>query len=660
MVHELLQQCDPQAVVVKGKATGRRNGSRTIPPIGFRSASSLLKLSQAAAGEDDKNKDRAQLTIVFMATSPRDKFDAAVKVIRGLPKNGAFQPSHELMLKFYSYFKQATEGPCRSPKPGFWDVVNRKKWDAWAKLGSMEAEEAMLLYVDELKKIVETMPQTDDVSEFLQKLDNFYEMVEDSDNHNSLKVYNKEASQGNSSGTGNFDQPFDQSFNDPSHFDSELEHSQGITKLLQQDISWWQDRTAIPRAHKANGDIRPEGQKDVSRQTLNVNPDLQKAGNGNSENQANEFVADHPDLLSVPEGEANHPDTPGTPGTEEEWEEVEARASNSGSHSGQSGGSISDSETENEEEFCDTSDEPAETIHPQDASTVLPHYEQTTQVVTFTPVSSAVAVINTNKLVSSTSATSTAMAKSVHFDEHDGAMTSKIVLQKSSSPLTSTRGVVSDSLLVNHSPQTGNLMDITSANLSEGCLEVSSVGNQTMMWDSSYDAGVGTSSQMDISVCRGGEGDEGDRNKQARTGSGGHFGRDGLPPGRGGSDLSSGVGGSGSRRGLFPGPGGGGGGGRGGPGMATDDRSPADLNEQIVVTLLRLQHDMSGVLNRLNSLEALVKEGRAEREKKAKATRGWWPLSELSFKSALIIFGWPLLIQLILFCINRRKRRHMS
>ena len=77
-------------------------------------------------------------------------------------------------------------------------------------------------------------------------------------------------------------------------------------------------------------DIRPEGQKDVSRQTLNVNPDLQKAGNGNSENQAKEFIADHPDLLSVPEGEANHPDTPGTPGTEEEWEEVEARASNSG------------------------------------------------------------------------------------------------------------------------------------------------------------------------------------------------------------------------------------------------------------------------------------------------------------------------------------------
>ena len=33
------------------------------------------------------------------------------------------------------------------------------------------------------------------------------------------------------------------------------------------------------------------------------------------------------------------------------------------SHSGHSGGSVSDSETENEEEFCDTSDEPAEVTH---------------------------------------------------------------------------------------------------------------------------------------------------------------------------------------------------------------------------------------------------------------------------------------------------------
>lgn len=65
-----------------------------------------------------------------------------------------------------------------------------------------------------------------------------------------------------------------------------------------------------------------------------------------------------------------------------------------------------------------------------------------------------------------------------------------------------------------------------------------------------------------------------------------------------------GAGSGGGRRGLFPNPGGGG----GNRGSDTGGKpQPVDLNEQIVVTLLRLQHDMSGVLKRLNSLEELVR-----------------------------------------------------
>jgi acyl-CoA-binding protein len=30
--------------------------------------------------------------------------------------------------KFYGYFKQAKEGECTDPKPGFWDVVKKAKW----------------------------------------------------------------------------------------------------------------------------------------------------------------------------------------------------------------------------------------------------------------------------------------------------------------------------------------------------------------------------------------------------------------------------------------------------------------------------------------------------------------------------------------------------
>ncbi|XP_057321550.1 acyl-CoA-binding domain-containing protein 4 [Microplitis mediator] len=106
-----------------------------------------------------------------------EKFDAAVNVIRNLPKNGAYQPSHELQLRFYAYYKQATKGACQQPKPAFWEVVKKAKWDAWMKLGNMSRQEAMNNYVDELKKIVETMSYTDNVANFLGSLDSFYESV---------------------------------------------------------------------------------------------------------------------------------------------------------------------------------------------------------------------------------------------------------------------------------------------------------------------------------------------------------------------------------------------------------------------------------------------------------------------------------------------------
>ncbi|KAG5899546.1 hypothetical protein JTB14_008232 [Gonioctena quinquepunctata] len=96
------------------------------------------------------------------------KFNAAVNVIRSLPKNGSYQPSNELMLRFYAYFKQATLGECLGSRPAFWDVVGRAKYDAWKALGGMTKEGAMAKYVDELHSIVETMSYSDKVANFLE------------------------------------------------------------------------------------------------------------------------------------------------------------------------------------------------------------------------------------------------------------------------------------------------------------------------------------------------------------------------------------------------------------------------------------------------------------------------------------------------------------
>lgn len=67
--------------------------------------------------------------------------------------SGSYQPSNDLMLRFYSYYKQATEGPCQQSKPAFWEVVKKAKWDAWMRLGNMSKTEAMTNYVEELKKV---------------------------------------------------------------------------------------------------------------------------------------------------------------------------------------------------------------------------------------------------------------------------------------------------------------------------------------------------------------------------------------------------------------------------------------------------------------------------------------------------------------------------
>ena len=53
------------------------------------------------------------------------KFVAAVDVIQNLPSNGPFQPSNEMKLKFYAYYKQATVGPCSAKRPSFWDLAAR-------------------------------------------------------------------------------------------------------------------------------------------------------------------------------------------------------------------------------------------------------------------------------------------------------------------------------------------------------------------------------------------------------------------------------------------------------------------------------------------------------------------------------------------------------
>ncbi|XP_030321762.1 acyl-CoA-binding domain-containing protein 4 isoform X1 [Calypte anna] len=111
------------------------------------------------------------------------QFRAAVQVIQGLPRSGSYRPSYEEMLRFYSYYKQATAGRCQGPRPGFWDPIGRYKWDAWHSLGKMSKEEAMAAYVAEMKKVaqkvIDTVPMDETTEEMFRYFEPLYEVIHD-------------------------------------------------------------------------------------------------------------------------------------------------------------------------------------------------------------------------------------------------------------------------------------------------------------------------------------------------------------------------------------------------------------------------------------------------------------------------------------------------
>lgn len=64
------------------------------------------------------------------------------------------RPSNDDLLKLYALYKQATEGDVQGKRPGMMDIKGRAKYDAWAAIEGMSADDAMQGYtelVDSLK-----------------------------------------------------------------------------------------------------------------------------------------------------------------------------------------------------------------------------------------------------------------------------------------------------------------------------------------------------------------------------------------------------------------------------------------------------------------------------------------------------------------------------
>lgn len=115
------------------------------------------------------------------------QFKAAVDAIQNLPKNGPFQPSNEMLLKFYSHYKQATVGSPKKGRPSIFNVVERAKWDAWNSLAKFSKSEAMQGYVNEIKNIIETMPHDKYVQKLTEVLEPSYEYPKENENEENIE-----------------------------------------------------------------------------------------------------------------------------------------------------------------------------------------------------------------------------------------------------------------------------------------------------------------------------------------------------------------------------------------------------------------------------------------------------------------------------------------
>lgn len=88
-----------------------------------------------------------------MTTDIRKAFEAAIQQVQNAPKDGKFKPGVDYQLKMYSLYRQAKDGDVQGKRPGLLDMVGRAKYDAWAKLKGMAAEEAMRQYVAEVEAV---------------------------------------------------------------------------------------------------------------------------------------------------------------------------------------------------------------------------------------------------------------------------------------------------------------------------------------------------------------------------------------------------------------------------------------------------------------------------------------------------------------------------
>uniref|UniRef100_A0A8B9PYX0 Enoyl-CoA delta isomerase 2 n=1 Tax=Apteryx owenii TaxID=8824 RepID=A0A8B9PYX0_APTOW len=127
-------------------------------------------------------------TAATMQVSQQD-FEKAQEQLKLLKKD----PGNEVKLKLYALFKQATEGPCNSPKPGMLDFVKKAKWDAWNSLGNLSQDNAKQKYTELVSSLVsaESSSQVKDAAPEESRHDGYETIIVTTKNNITKIMFNR-------------------------------------------------------------------------------------------------------------------------------------------------------------------------------------------------------------------------------------------------------------------------------------------------------------------------------------------------------------------------------------------------------------------------------------------------------------------------------------
>ena len=77
------------------------------------------------------------------------QFAEAAKAVKTLSQN----PGNDDLLELYALYKQSTSGDVSGSRPGMIDFAGRAKYDAWAGLQGVSADDAMARYIAKVQQL---------------------------------------------------------------------------------------------------------------------------------------------------------------------------------------------------------------------------------------------------------------------------------------------------------------------------------------------------------------------------------------------------------------------------------------------------------------------------------------------------------------------------